>query len=301
MRCLQERGRRWNMSEQTKTVAVVGAAHAESLLCMAELQSEHLVDFLLFGNRNEITELAEIIGVDIRSAVIVPAKDDDEASLLAAEAVVAQTVQVLMKGSVHTSSFVRSILDKRLGLLPSGGILSHVASVTLPWYPKPFLLTDAAINISPDFDRKVVILSNALAIARSLGVQAPKVAVICPVETVNPRIPSTTDAAQLVFLQRNTAVFSDAIVEGPIALDVALSAQAAASKGIGGEVPGQADILLMPNLDAANATLKAFLAAPDAISAGIVVGARIPVVLTSRSEPKAARINSLKLALSVSS
>ncbi len=289
------------MYEQTKTVAIVGAAHAESLLCMAELQSEHLVDFLLFGDRNEITELAEKIGVDLVLATIVPSKDDDEASLLAAQAVVSNTVQVLMKGSVHTSSFIRSILDKQLGLLPSGGVLSHVASVTVPWYPKPFLLTDAAINIFPDIDRKVAILSNALKIARSLGVRSPKVAVICPVETVNSKIPSTTDAAQLVFLQRDTAVFGDAIVEGPIALDVAFSNQAASLKGIGGEVPGHADILLMPSLDAANATLKAFVADPQVLSAGIVVGARIPVVLTSRSELKDARINSLRLALSVSS
>jgi len=289
------------MSEQIKTVAIVGAAHAECLLCMAALQHEHLVDFLLFGDRNEITELAKRLGVDLGPARIIPCRDDDEASLLAAQAVVSETVQVLMKGSVHTSAFIRSILDKRLGLLPSGGVLSHVARVSLPWYTKPFLLTDAAINISPDLDRKVLILSNALGIARSLGVQAPKVAVVCPVETVNPRIPSTTDAAQLVFLQRNTAVFGDAVVEGPLALDVALSAQAASLKGIGGEVPGQTDILLLPNLDAANATLKAFIAAPDVLAAGVVVGAKIPVVLTSRSELKDARINSLKLALSISS
>ena len=288
------------MHEYTKTVAIVGAAHAESLLCMAALREEHLVDFLLFGDQERICELAGQLGLDLGNSIIVPTHDDEQSALLATEAVVAGTVQVLMKGSVHTADFVRRILDKEMGLLPEGGVLSHVARVQLPWYPKPLLLTDAAINIQPDFDRKVGMVKNAIRVARALGVVQPKVAVVCPVETVNPRIPSTTDAAQLVFLQRNTSVFDNAVVEGPFALDVALSARAAQIKGLLGDVPGDADILLLPDLDAANPTLKALSAYPGATSAGIVMGARIPIVLTSRSDLKDSRVASLRLALAVS-
>jgi phosphate butyryltransferase len=160
-------------------------------------------------------------------------------------------------------------------------------------------LTDAAVSILPDLDKKVQIIINAISVAHNLGIENPKVALVCPVETVNPRIVSTTDASQLVFLQKNTEAFSQAMIEGPFGLDVALSQEAATIKGIEGEVPGDADILVFGNIDAANATYKAFLSVPDVASAGIVVGAKLPIVLTSRSESMETRIASIELALSV--
>ena len=204
-----------------------------------------------------------------------------------------------MKGSVHTADFLKAVLDKELALLPEGSLLSHVAMLTLPWYHKKLLLTDAAVSILPDLDKKVQIIINAISVAHNLGMENPKVALVCPVETVNPRIVSTTDASQLVFLQKNTQAFSQAVIEGPFGLDVALSKDAAAVKGIDGEVPGEADILVFGNIDAANATYKAFLSVPSVASAGIVVGARIPIVLTSRSESMETRVASIELALSV--
>jgi len=288
------------MSEKRRTVAIVGAAHVESLRCIAALEADAMVDFLLIGKPEEIQAMAAEEHLDIGRCIILPVQDDVEATVVAASAVAAGSVQVLMKGSVHTTHFVKSILDKSLGLLLPGAVLSHVARVTTLWYHKPFFLTDAAININPDLDRKVALINNALLVAHSCGIVQPKVGIIGPVETVNPRISSTSDAAQLAFLQQNTGVFGNALVEGPFGLDVALSAQAARIKGIKGEVPGDVDILLLPNLDAANCTLKAFTAVPGTRFAGIVIGARIPVVLTSRSDSKESRLESLKLALSVS-
>jgi phosphate butyryltransferase len=218
------------------------------------------------------------------------------------EAVIAASegrVQVLMKGSVHTAEFLKAVLNKELDLLPEGALLSHIAKLTLPWYHKMLFLTDAAVSILPDLDKKVQIIINAISVAHNLGIENPKVALVCPVETVNPRIVSTTDASQLVFLQKNTEAFSQAMIEGPFGLDVALSQEAATIKGIEGEVPGDADILVFGNIDAANATYKAFLSVPDVASAGIVVGAKLPIVLTSRSESMETRIASIELALSV--
>ena len=143
------------------------------------------------------------------------------------------------------------------------------------------------------------IIVNAVHVAHSIGIEQPKVALVCPVETVNPRIVSTTDASQLVFLQKQTTIFSDAIIEGPFGLDVALSTESARIKGIPGAVPGDADILVFGNIDAANATYKAFLSVPNVKSAGIVVGAKLPIILTSRSESMETRLASIRLALTI--
>jgi len=288
------------MSESKKTVALVGSAHNESLRAMQAFQTEHDAEFLLIGNTKETREKAQALGIDIEGLRIIDASDDIEACKLAAHAAMDGSVHVLMKGSVHTADFLRAILDKEYGLLPEGSLLSHVARLVLPWYHKQLLLTDAAVSIVPDLDKKVQIIANAIAVAHNIGIPQPKIALVCPVETVNPRIVSTTDASQIVFLQKNTAVFEDAVIEGPFGLDVALSVQAARVKGIEGEVPGDADILVFGNIDAANATFKAFLSAPDVVSAGIVVGAKLPVVLTSRSESMHTRVESINMALTVS-
>ncbi len=288
------------MSESKKTVALVGSAHNESLRAMQAFQTEHDAEFLLIGNAKETREKAQALGIEIEGLRIIDASDDIESCKLAAHAAMDGSVQVLMKGSVHTADFLRAILDKEYGLLPEGSLLSHVARLVLPWYHKQLLLTDAAVSIVPDLDKKVQIIANAIAVAHNIGIPQPKVALVCPVETVNSRIVSTTDASQIVFLQKNTAVFEDAVIEGPFGLDVALSVQAARVKGIAGEVPGDADILVFGNIDAANATFKAFLSAPDVISAGIVVGAKLPVVLTSRSESMHTRVESINMALTVS-
>jgi phosphate butyryltransferase len=288
------------MSKIQKTVAIVGSSHDESLRAMDRFRLEFDATFLLFGNEMETRKRAEELGIQLTGIRLIPTKSMEESCLRATQAAKSGEVQVLMKGSVHTADFLREILNREQGLLPEGSLLSHVARLELPWYHKPLLLTDAAVSIVPDIDKKVQIISNAIQVAHNLGLEVPKVALVCPVETVNPRIISTTDASQIVFLQKNTSLLPDAIIEGPFGLDVALSADAARIKGIEGEVPGDADILIFGNLDAANSTYKAFLSVPGVHSAGIVVGATIPIVLTSRSESMETRVASIQLALSIS-
>lgn len=289
------------MSEGYRTIAIVGADHEESLRTLREFPADGDVRFMLFGDRSLAEERARHLGIDIGEVPFVACSDESHACRLAVKAAKEGLVQVLMKGNVHTAEFLRALLDKDSGLMEEESLLSHVARLRLPWYHKALLLTDAAVSIFPDLDKKVKIISNALHVATRCGVGHPKVALVCPVETVNPKMVSTTDASQIVFLQKNTAIFGDAVVEGPFGLDVALSGEAARIKGVGGEAPGDADILLLANLDAANATYKAFLSAPGVSSAGILVGAKIPVVLTSRSESMQTRMDSISLALTVCS
>jgi phosphate butyryltransferase len=287
------------MNDRDKVVAIVGSSHAESLRAMEALRSKQGVDFVLYGDRQETKRMAETLGIDLTGITMNHTMDTMESCKEAVIAASEGRVQVLMKGSVHTAEFLKAVLNKELDLLPEGALLSHIAKLTLPWYHKMLFLTDAAVSILPDLDKKVQIIINAISVAHNLGIENPKVALVCPVETVNPRIVSTTDASQLVFLQKNTEAFSQAVIEGPFGLDVALSQEAATIKGIEGEVPGDADILVFGNIDAANATYKAFLSVPDVASAGIVVGAKLPIVLTSRSESMETRIASIELALSV--
>jgi len=288
------------MSKVTKTVAIVGAEHAESLQTLEYLHDNPTVGFLLIGNKTEITDKAESLGIVLDRFTCIDTKDDIETCLIASQMAKEGTVQVVMKGAVHTADFLRAILHKDFGLLPDGALLSHVAQLNLPWYHKPLLLTDAAVSILPDIDTKVQIIMNAINVAHTIGIERPKVALVCPVETVTPRIISTTDASQLMFLQKNTAIFENAVVEGPFGLDVAISHHSAQVKKLTGDVVGDADILVFGNLDAANASYKAFLSVPGVTSAGIVVGATIPIVLTSRSDSMLVRVASLKLALQLS-
>jgi phosphate butyryltransferase len=287
------------MKDREMTIAIVGSTHAESLHAMAHARSSMETAFRLYGNAEETKTLADNLHINLDGVEIIDTTEPYDSCLQAAQAADINEVQALMKGSVHTADFLRAILDKQFSLLPEGALLSHVARLELPWYHKSIILSDAAVSILPDIDHKVQIIQNAVMVSHRLGTKRPKVALVCPVETVNPRIVSTTDASQLVFLQQQRQVFAEACVEGPFGLDVALSAAAAQVKHIAGEVPGDADILVFGNIDAANATYKAFLSAPGVRAASIVVGAKIPIILTSRSESKQSRVASMQLALSI--
>ena len=287
------------MKDRDMTIAIVGSTHAESLHAMDHVRSVMPASFRLYGNAAETRALADAIHIDIDGITVNDTDNPYESCRQAAQDAAANEVHALMKGSVHTADFLRAILDKQFSLLGEGVLLSHVARLELPWYHKSLILSDAAVSILPDIDQKVQIIQNAVMVSHRLGTPHPKVALVCPVETVNPRIVSTTDASQLVFLQQQRNVFAEASVEGPFGLDVALSAAAAQVKHIPGEVPGDADILVFGNIDAANATYKAFLSAPGVRAASIVVGAKIPIILTSRSESMDSRVASMQLALSI--
>jgi len=198
---------------------------------------------------------------------------------------------------VDTKLYMKAILNKEAGLVEPGALLNHFALITADKYKKPFVITDSAILISPDVEQKVKILNNSIDVLHRLGVAEPKVAVVCPVEKVNEAIPSTVAARELVGLNR-TGRISGAVVEGPYDVYISLSRELANEKGMtGGVVPGDADILLMPDLDAGNIVYKSICHFGAGVqAAAILVGAKIPAILPSRADSPATKLNSIALA-----
>jgi len=263
---------------------------------MAEARNEGLARFILVGNRERILTTADEEEISLEGSDIIPAPDDQTSAALAVQMAAEGSVDVIMKGRIPTSTFTRALLDKERGLIPKGGLISHVSLFELPGLPGPVFLTDAAINIAPDLEQKKKILSNALNIAVSLGIEAPRVACIAPVEKVNPKMPCTRDAAALGEMDFEP-IAPGTCIEGPMALDVALSRDAADIKGIDSRVSGRPDILLFPDLNSANAVYKAFVFLGGGSNAAFLAGLKIPVVLTSRSDSAKVRYLSMKMAL----
>jgi phosphate butyryltransferase len=276
------------------------ANNPEVVGCIAAAIGQGLAEFVLIGPREEILRTADGSDADISTAQIVEASDGVAASREAARMAADGSVHVIMKGLVQTADFVRAILDKSFGLLPSGGLLSHVAALDVTAYHKTFYLTDAAITVTPDVDEKVTLIQNAVRIASSVGIKQPKVACIAPVEKVSDKVPSTTDAALVVERFRRGHGPVDALVDGPFGLDVAVSPDAARVKGVGGDVAGDADIILVPGIDAGNVLYKSVSLLAHGSVAGVVAGAKVPIVLTSRADSEQTKLSSVLLALASS-
>jgi phosphotransacetylase len=202
---------------------------------------------------------------------------------------------MLMKGSLHTDELLHAVLAPDSGLR-TGKRLSHVYLMDVPTYPKPLLITDAAVNIAPDLEQKRDIVQNAVDLAHEMGIETPRVALLSAVETVNPAIRSTLDAAALCKMADRGQI-SGALVDGPLAFDNAVSPAAAAEKGIVSPVAGQADILLVPDLEAGNMLAKQLIFLAGADAAGVVLGARVPIILTSRADSERIRLASCAVAV----
>ncbi|MCF7941302.1 MAG: phosphate butyryltransferase [Spirochaetia bacterium] len=285
-------------SKETRPcIAVAAAEHRETLSCLKRVTEQQIADVLLFGDREQILSIAESLGFSIPADRIIDVKDHVRACELAVKAVTLGTAGILMKGIVHTAVFSRAFLDRSAGLVPTGGLISHLSLFELPFYHKPLFITDSAINIDPDLPRKEKILHNALRIMHRMGLSLPKVAVIGPVETVSPKILSTVDARSLAEDHRRNGTFGESVISGPLSMDAALSSESAAVKGITDSCAGDADLLLMPNLDTANAVNKVMTLTPGSRSAGIIAGLSVPVVLTSRSDSDETRFYSVCMAL----
>ncbi len=278
----------------TPTVAVPMANNPEVLGCIRVAVESGLARFVLIGPRDEVIRLAQDHEVDLGSATLVHETDPVSACARAASMAARGEAQVLMKGLVQTADFVRSILNRALGLAPAGGLLSHVALCDVDGFVRLFLITDAAITTYPNTTQKRAIVLNALACATALGMETPRIAMVAPVEKVSDKVISTREAAEVVAGFAGDPRFE---IDGPFGLDVAISADAAVIKGISGQVAGAADILVMPNIDAANVLYKALTGFAHARTAGIVAGAAVPVVLTSRSDSEESKLNSLRFAL----
>jgi phosphate butyryltransferase len=204
---------------------------------------------------------------------------------------------VMMKGFLQTSELLHVILDKEKGLR-ANRVLSHIGVFELQSYPKILMITDAGINISPDLKQKAEIIQNAVNVARKLGIAKPKVAVLSAVEVINPAMQSTVDAAALLKMAQRGQI-TDCIVDGPLAMDNAISLDAALHKRLESDVAGDADILIVPNIEAGNILVKSLVFLYNARSCGIITGAKVPLVVTSRAEDKVSKYFSKLLAMAI--
>lgn len=254
-----------------------------------------LITPILVGPEAKIRVAAEAAGVDISPFRIVPAPHSHAAAAQAVALVRSAEAQLLMKGSLHTDELLSEVLAPGTGLRTERRI-SHVYVMDVPTYPKPLLITDAAVNIAPDLAAKRDIVQNAIDLAGVLGIVTPKVAILAAVETVNPKMPATLDAAALCKMADRGQI-TGGLLDGPLAFDNAVSPEAAREKGITSPVAGQADILLVPDLEAGNMLAKQLTFLGGADAAGVVLGARAPIVLTSRADSERTRIASCAVAV----
>ncbi len=276
-------------------VAVVDAAQGVVIETLREAHALGFIEPRLVGVPDQIRAVCDDLDWTRASEWIVPANSDAAAAAKAVELVRAGEADAIMKGLIHTDVLMHALLDRDRGLRVPGRRVSHLFLIDSPRHPKLVGVTDAAINIAPDLNAKAQILQNAIDLFHLLGVTAPKVAVLSAVETVNPEIVSTLDAACLtVMAQRGQIV--GAAIDGPLAFDNAISRDAADEKGISSPVAGDADILLVPDLVSGNILAKTLEHLAGATAAGVVVGLAVPVALTSRVDPPAARLASLAVA-----
>lgn len=274
------------------TLSVAVAEDPDVMGAIRSAQEEGIVEAVLVGDERRIRPLAQAAG--IRDPRIVHEPDEAAAALHAAALVRDGGADALMKGLVNTSDFLRAVLAPESGLR-AGSILSHLAAFEIPGQPKLQYHTDGGINIAPALAEKKAILLNALGALARLGLREPKIALLSANEKVNPKMSSTTDAEALVGM-RKTGEIPAGILEGPIAFDVAVSRHAAEHKGIESRISGDVDLFLMPNIETGNILGKALVYYGNAKLAGIVLGARCPIVLTSRSESSEGKLHSIALA-----
>ena len=268
-------------SVKRKKLAVAVAQDEPVLEAVKEANDKGIADAILVGNQEEITLIAKKIGMDLNKFEIVNIENPKKAALHAVELVSTGRADMVMKGLVDTATFLRSVLNKEVGLR-TGKLMSHVAVFEIEGIDRLILLTDAAFNTYPELKDKVQIINNSVKVAHACGIQEPKVAPICAVEVVNPDMPATVDAA-LLSKMSDRGQIKGCIVDGPLALDNALSLEAAEHKGISGPVAGKADILLLPNIETANVMYKTLTYTARSKNGGILVGTAAPVILTSRA------------------
>jgi phosphotransacetylase len=275
--------------------AVAHPCEASALAGAVEAGAKGLIAPILVGPIAKIQEVAIKGGIDISRSQIVDAPHSHGAAAKAVDLVRQGKAELLMKGSLHTDELLGAVVARETGLR-TGRRISHVFIMDVPTYHKVLIVTDAAINIAPALDDKVDICQNAIDLAVSLGVSKPKVAILAAVETVNSKMPATIDAACLCKMADRGQI-RNGLLDGPLAFDNAISKDAARIKGIQSEVAGDPDILLAPDLEAGNMLAKQLSFLANADSAGLVLGARVPIILTSRADSVRSRIASCAVAM----
>jgi len=279
---------------QLHIIAVAAAEDEAVLTAIQNAVKENIIEPIFVGNKSKIEEYSKKLNFDISKFTIISENDPLISAQIAVKLVKENKAGLLMKGFVSTAGLLKAILDKEKGI-KKNSVMSHVALFETQYYHKMLGITDAAMNISPTLEEKVNLISNATEVLHKLGCEFPKIAVICPLETVNNKIESTQHAALLTIMSKRGQI-KGCIVDGPLALDNAVSKDAAIHKGIVSEVAGDADILLVNDLDTGNVLYKSLLFLGGAKVAAVIVGASVPVVLTSRADTEESKLYSIALA-----
>ncbi len=262
--------------------AVVHPCSEDALVGAVDAARAGLIEPVLVGPPEQIREIAAKAKLDVSAYKIVPTAEPEESASVAANLAGANQVGALMKGSLHTDQFMHAVVQRE-NRLRTNRLLSHCMLVAAPAYSRLIIISDAAVNIAPDLDQKRDIVQNAIILARALGIELPKVAVLAAVELVQSKMPATIDAAALAKMADRRQIVGG-IVDGPLDLDIAVDVEAARIKGVESPVAGKADILIAPNIEAGNMMYKELSFMAGAQVAGLVMGARVPIILTSRAD-----------------
>lgn len=284
---------------QPMPTAIAYPCDEVSLLAATEAAERGLIEPIFVGPEKLIRETASKYNMDISKFKIVEAADSEDAASKAVALAHNGTAKALMKGSLHTEELLHEVVQKSTGLRTNQR-LSHVFVMDVPSYPKPLLITDAAVNIAPDIEVKASIVQNAINLAHIFGVETPRVAVLAAVETINPNMQATLDAAVLCKMAERGQI-TGGIVDGPLAFDNAISVAAAKQKHINSPVSGLVDILVVPEIESGNMLAKQLTFLADADAAGVVLGASVPIILTSRADNARARLASCAIAVIMAS
>lgn len=282
-----------------KTIAVAVAQDADVLSAVNAAKNNGIAEAILIGDKDEIIKASEECAMDISGYEIIDIKDKNEASRKAVEMVSTGKANIVMKGIVDTAIVLKAVLDEKIGLR-TGNILSHAAVFEVQGFDRLFYVTDPAMILSPTLIQKKQIIENIIPVTNALGNYNPKVAVLAAIEKVNPKMQATLDAAELVKMNE-AGELKGCVVGGPFALDNAISVEAAKHKGVTHPVAGYADVLLVPYIEVGNVLYKSMVYYGGAKVAGILLGAKAPVVMTSRSDSDEAKLNSIAIAVLMAS
>ncbi len=279
-----------------RRVAVACAQDQAVLQAVAEAREKDVAEYILVGDREEILAKSEEVGVEIEQARIEHQPDPLKAASLAVKLTREGEADIVMKGYIHTDDFLRAVLDRETGLR-AGSVMSHVFVMESKLQKRLIFMSDAAMNISPDLSTKADIILNAVHLASMFGLDCPKVGVLAAVEVVNPAMSATVDAATLAKMSERRQFSTPCIIDGPFGLDNAIDAFAAKHKKIEGPVAGCADVLIVPDIEAGNVLAKSFVFMHGGDVAGVLVGAKRPVVLTSRADNARSKLFSIATAV----
>ncbi|MBN1559899.1 bifunctional enoyl-CoA hydratase/phosphate acetyltransferase [candidate division KSB1 bacterium] len=282
-----------------KTIAVAMAEGEDVLKAVAYAHEQGLADAVLVGSRKKIIEIAEQAEIDLTDYDIINTNSEVQSVVRSIQMVRENLADTLMKGICSTATLLKGILDKEHGIRTEK-LLSHVAAFELDSYPKLLFMSDGGINIAPNTEAKIAIINNAVNIVKRFGVRKPKVALITAIEKVNYQaMPCTVDAA-IICKMAERGQLSSCIIDGPLALDNAISKKACEIKGIKSPINGEADILVMPDIEAGNVFYKTLNFFTNCRVAGTLVGAQVPVIVTSRADSKEIKFNSIAMAMQAS-